>query len=93
MSEVESKTYEQILYEKINEYVEKQIERNSLMFKLDKFHEIVKPTNTQINPDYKYDRKKLEQFDKTRHDIVHENKWTSFSIDFTKYLRYFSALT
>lgn len=84
LSEVESKTYEQIRNDKIKEYMEKQIERSSLIFKLDKFHEIVKPTNTQINPDYKYDREKLEQFDKTRHDIVHQNKWTSYSIDFTK---------
>lgn len=92
LSEVESKTYEQILNEKIKEYMEKQIERSSLMFKLDKFHEIVKPTNTQINPEHKYDRQKLEQFDKTRHEIVHENKWTSFSIDFTKEFYYWNLI-
>lgn len=92
LSEVESKTYEQICNEKIKEYMEKQIERSSLIFKLDKFHEIVKTTNTQINPDYKYDREKLEQFDKTRHDIVHQNKWTSYSIDFTKESFYWSLL-
>ncbi len=92
LSEVESKTYEQIRNEKIKEYMEKQIERSSLIFKLDKFHEIVKPTSTQINPDYKYDKEKLEQFDKTRHDIVHQNKWTSYSIDFTKESFYWSLL-
>lgn len=92
LSEVESKTYEQILYEKIKEYMEKQIERSSLIFKLDKFNEIVKPTNVQINPEHKYERQKLEQFDKTRHEIVHENKWTSFSIDFAKEWFYWNLL-
>ncbi|MFX0200166.1 MAG: hypothetical protein ACFFCW_28940 [Candidatus Hodarchaeota archaeon] len=92
LSEVESKTYEQIRDEKIKEYMEKQIERNSLIFKLDKFHEIVKPTNTQLNPDYEYDRDKLEQLDKTRHEIVHQNKWTSYSIDFNKEFFYWNLL-
>ncbi|MBN2181720.1 MAG: hypothetical protein JW715_07380 [Sedimentisphaerales bacterium] len=92
MSEVKSKEYDQLRDEKIKEYMTKQVERNSLMFKLDKFHEIVQPTNTRMNPEYKYDRQKLEQFDKTRHEIVHENKWTSFPINFTKEFFYWNLL-
>lgn len=92
LSEVGTKKYEEICNEKIREYMEKQIERSSLIFKLDKFHEIVKPANTQINPDYKYDRERLVQFDKNRHDIIHGNNWTKYSIDFVKEVNYWLLL-
>lgn len=92
LSEVGSKTHDQICTEKIKEYMEKQIERSSLIYKLDKFHEIAKPTSTKLNIDYTYDRKKLVQFDETRHDIIHKNKWTSYPIDFTKESFYWNLL-
>jgi len=92
LSQVKSNTYEQIRDEKVKEYMEKEIDRSSLLFKLDKFHEITKPTSAWMNPDYKYDRDRLVQFDKTRHDIVHQNTWTKYSLDFVKELFYWSLL-
>ena len=50
------------------------------------------PTNSQINPDYKYDRERLVQFDKNRHNIIHGNSWTIYSIDFTKESFYWTLL-
>lgn len=92
LSNVESKSYEHLHAEKIREFMEGTVEKNSLIYKLDKLHEVAQPKNTQMNPDHKYDRERLVQFDKARHDIVHGNDWSSRSIDFTTEFFYWNLL-
>jgi hypothetical protein len=92
LSEVESKSYDQLHKERIKKFMEGTVERNSLIYKLDKLHEIAKPTDTQMNPKHKYERERLEGFDKARHDIVHGNNWRSYSIDFTQESFYWGLL-
>ena len=92
LSKVESKSYDQLHKETIKKFMEGTVERNSLIYKLDKIHEVAKPTNTQMNPKYKYDRERLNRFDKARHDIVHGNNWRSYSIDFTQESFYWNLL-
>ncbi len=92
LSDVESKSYEQLHKEKIKEFMKKTVENKSLIYKLDKLHEITKPTNTQMNPEHKYERKRLVKFDKARHNIVHGNDWSNYSIDFTKEFYHWNLL-
>ncbi|MGA2173045.1 MAG: hypothetical protein ABSG82_08590 [Sedimentisphaerales bacterium] len=90
--ELKSKTYDQLYREKIAEYLENVVEKNSLMFKLDKIHEITKPTNTKMNRDINYERRKFDEFNTARHNIVHGNDWRSYSIDFSKESLYWGLL-
>jgi len=92
LSEVESKSYDQLHEEKLTTFMEGTVERQSLMCKLDKLHEIAQPKNTQLNPYHKYDRERLDRFDKARHDIVHGNSWTSYSIKFETEFYYWYLL-
>lgn len=92
LTDIKSKTYDQLYKEKVKEYMESVVEKNSLMFKLDKIHEITKPTNTRMNRDVNYEREKINQFDAARHNIVHGNDWSSYSIDFTQELFYWNLL-
>jgi hypothetical protein len=92
LSDVESKSYGQLLKEKIEKFMEEKVERGSLIYKLDKIHEITQPTDTQMNPSHKYDRDKLDAFDKARHDIVHGNKWGNYQINFAAELIYWGLL-
>lgn len=92
LSDVESKTYNQLHQQKIRGFMKGTVERSSLIYKLDRFHEITKPSNTQMNPSHKYDKKKLVEFDEARHNIVHGNNWSSYTIDFTKECFYWSLL-
>jgi hypothetical protein len=59
---------------------------------LDKLHEIAPPASTQMNVKYKYERKRLEDLDTARHEIVHGNNWTKYPIDFTNELFYWNLL-
>jgi hypothetical protein len=92
LSDVESKSYDQLHKVKIKEFMEKIVENSSLIYKLDKLHEITKPTNTNLNPEHKYEREKLVAFDKARHNIVHGNDWSSYSMDFTKEFYYWNLI-
>jgi hypothetical protein len=92
LTDVKSKTYDQLYKEKVKEYMEDVVEKRSLMFKLDKIHEITKPTNTQMNREVNYDKERINNFDKARHNIVHGNDWSSYSIDFTQELFYWHLL-
>lgn len=92
LTDTKSKTYDQLYKEKVKEYMEDVIEKSSLMFKLDKIHEITRPANTQMNRAVNYDRDRIDQFDVTRHKIVHGNDWGSYSIDFTKESYYWTLL-
>jgi len=92
LSEIQSQSYDQLLRGKLQEFMRKDVEYGSLLYKVDKLHEIAAPTNTQLNKNYKYDRKWLEQFDTARHEIVHGNDWTSYPIDFPTALFYWNLL-
>jgi hypothetical protein len=92
LSDVGLKSYDQLHKEKIEEFMKKTVEYNSLIYKLDKLHEITMPTNTQMNPEHKYDRERLVKFDEARHNIVHGNDWSKYSIDFTKEFFYWNLL-
>lgn len=92
LSDVKLKSYDQIYKEKIKEFMEKTVENSSLIYKLDKLHKITKPTNTNLNPEHKYEREKLVEFDKARHNIVHGNDWSSYSMDFTKEFYHWNLL-
>lgn len=92
LSDVESKSCDQLYEGKIKEFMTGTVENSSLMYKLDKLLEITKPTSAQMNPEHKYDKERLVKFDKARHDIVHGNNWKSYSIDFTNELYYWNLL-
>ena len=90
--DVESNSYDKLHRQKIKEFMERKVEKESLIYKLDIFHEITKPLDTQMNPNYNYEREKLVKFDKARHSIVHKNDWSSYAIDFTKESFYWGLL-
>ncbi len=92
LSDVSSKSYDQLHKKKIKEFMEKTVENSSLIYKLDKLHEITKPTNTNMSPEHKYERGKLVDFDKARHNIVHGNDWSSYAINFTQECFYWNLL-
>jgi hypothetical protein len=92
LSDAKSSSYDQLQKNKIEEFMEGTLERSSLIYKLDILHEITKPTNTKLNKNYNYERDKLVKFDEARHNIVHGNDWSSYSIDFTKELFYWELL-
>jgi len=92
LSDVECSSYKQLHKQNIEDLMEGMIERESLIRKLDRFHEITKPSDTQMNSNHKYERKKLVEFDKARHNIIHGNDWNSYTIDFAEELSYWNLL-
>lgn len=92
LSDVECSSYKQLHKQKVEDLMEVTIERESLIHKLDRFHEITKPLDTQMNPNHKYEREKLVEFDKARHSIVHGNDWKSYTINFAEELSYWNIL-
>jgi len=92
LSDVECSSYKQLHKQKIKDLMGGTIERESLIYKLDRFHEITKPSDTQMNASHKYERGKLVKFDKARHSIVHGNDWNSYTIDFAEELFYWNLL-
>lgn len=92
LSSFKSKQYEQMRNDKIQDFLERTVEKSSLMYKLDLLHNITQPTTAQINPDYKYDRKCLEKLDDIRHRIVHGNEWDAGWLDFDREFFYWELL-
>ncbi|MFC1793048.1 hypothetical protein ACFL3Q_05625 [Planctomycetota bacterium] len=92
LSEVKLKSYDELHKDKIKKFMEGTVDRESLIYKLDKLHEVANPRSTLMNPEHNYDRERLEKFNKARHDIVHGNSWRSYSIDFTKEFYYWNLL-
>lgn len=80
---IDRKTYRQLYKEEIKKYMVDEIGQSSLIAKFDKIHEITKPSNTRMKLEMNYDRKKVEQFDTARHNIVHGNDWSGYAKDFT----------
>lgn len=77
-----------ILHSKVQEYVA-NLERDSLMVKNDKLFEVCKIDDTFKPPrDYQYDRKRLAELDKLRHDIVHKSDETIIIPDINNDLWY-----
>jgi len=92
LTDIESKPYEQLYKEKLNEYMEKVVERNSLISKLRMVHDIVNPTDTHMNRTTIYDEERIGRFDEARHKIVHGNDWSNYSINFTTESFYWDML-
>jgi hypothetical protein len=71
VSAVQGKTYDDIVKDKVREYVE-SLDRQSLLMKIDRMFQVCRPpAGFEPMNDYKFDRGRLEKLDKLRHDIVH----------------------
>ena len=69
---VKASSFEEILKNKVFEYIDKDLENQSLLFKVDRLYEICQPpTDFSGIKDYKFDRDHLKKLDDLRHDIVH----------------------
>lgn len=92
LSRVESISYKQLHKEKLKEMMEGKIERESLVYKLDCFHIITKPSDTQMNPSHKYEKEKFVELTDARNKIVHGNDWSNYTMDFPEELFYWNLL-
>lgn len=64
-------TLDEIMHEKLEKYL-KQLERESLLKKIDFIHEKCPRSNASGRVEnYSYDRERLEALDNLRHDVVH----------------------
>ncbi len=71
LSDVKTKSFDQMLAEKLAQQLDK-FEREGLMIKVDKlFAKCKPPSDWSPMTGYKFDRDRLEDFDKQRHEIVH----------------------
>ena len=66
------KQYDDIVKEKVNDYIIKEVERKSLLFKVDKLFQICRPSS-EFSPikNFEFDRDRLLKLDILRHEIVH----------------------
>lgn len=88
-----TQSYEEIRNRKIQHFLESNVERESLLYKLDLLHKIAPPKGgMRLNKDYVYDRKRLSELDDVRHKIVHGNDWSFYSLDLTNELFYWDLL-
>ena len=71
LEELKEKTYEEIIKDKINNFIE-GLDRESLPYKVDKLFQICRPP-AKFSPikDYTFDRDRLTNLDSIRHEIVH----------------------
>lgn len=71
LQEIREATYDQILQEKVEEYLQ-ALDRQSLLTKIDRLFAVCKPPE-KFAPirDYEFDRVRLTDFDNIRHEIVH----------------------
>lgn len=74
ISDLQKKSKDEIIEKKISEYFE-SFERESLVTKIDSIFAVCSPdANFDPLDDYKYDRSKILEIDRKRHDIIHSNK-------------------
>jgi len=87
LSKVRNSTYEQIRDKRIIDILTKEVERKSLIYKLDLLHKITPPKNgfNKVFGDA-YDRERIVTLDNLRHNIVHKNIWKYKSLDLDKEL-------
>ena len=73
LEDLKGLNYQEIFKQKIHKFIA-ELERRSLLEKIDKLFQICKPL-PQFSPinDYLYNREKLEALDELRHEIVHGN--------------------
>ncbi len=87
---VRSTAYAQIRDAELAKYFE-QLERESVLKKCDLLHTRCRPEPSwNLIVDYKYDRNKLEEFDKLRQEIVHGDKLSEDVNDVSDALIYIS---
>lgn len=71
LAEIEKHSYEDLRTKHIEAWLE-QIERESLLKKMDVTHQLCQPpADFDEIEDYKYDRDRLMRLDRLRHDVVH----------------------
>lgn len=69
--ETKSKSYDQLLQDKLDERLEK-LERESLLTKVDRLSaRCTPPSGWSPMEGYAFDRERIKQFDDQRHEIVH----------------------
>lgn len=93
LSKVKNSTYEQIRDERIIDILTKEVERTSLIYKLDLLHKIIPPKNgfNEVFRDV-YDRERIVTLDDLRHNIVHKNVWKYKSLDLDKELKFWCGI-
>jgi len=91
LSDFKNKSYKKVRDEKIQKFLT-ELERKSLLYKLDLLHNIAPPPAEKISDTYKYDETRLRIFDEARHKIVHGNDWSSYSFGFDTEFRYWNFL-
>ena len=93
LSKVKNSTYEQIRDERIIDILTKEVERKSLIYKLDLLHKIIPPKNgfNEVFGDA-YDRERIVTLDDLRHNIVHKNVWKYKSLDLDKELKFWCGI-
>ena len=94
LQELHDKTRSKVIIDACFKFVE-SIEKNSLLYKADKLHEVCLQTAispNQVNPpkiqNYEYSKDRLEKFDKLRHNIVHHSTFPDEISDVDDLLRY-----
>ena len=72
IGETKDSTYEEIFRQKLEQYLLKEFEKQSLLKKIDRLFELCQPP-AHFKPirTYTWHRKRVEDFDNLRHDIVH----------------------
>ena len=87
LNNFKTKSYKDILKEFIDRYLD-DLDRKSLITKIDHLFSVCKPKPGSIIDNYKYDKEFLEQIDKLRHDIVHGDKINTEIPEITSYIKY-----
>jgi hypothetical protein len=77
LSDLKESTYQEIVKQKIHKFID-ELDRSSLLEKIDKLFQICQPP-PQFSSirNYLYNRKKIEDLDTLRHEIVHGNRLIS----------------
>jgi hypothetical protein len=72
LAELASSTYEELFAAKLEQFLYKDLEKQSLPRKLDHLFARCKPPKGFVcMKDYRYDRKRIDEIDQLRHEIVH----------------------
>lgn len=72
MKSMKATGFGEVLKKKVFEYIDKELENQSLIFKIDRLYEICQPSPGFSGiRDYKFERDRIKQLDDLRHDIVH----------------------
>ena len=79
LSDARQSTFDKLYSEHLNKFLDNVVKHKSLIKRIQLIHQKCPPTSvpTSRQGNYRYDSKRLQDFDTRRHDIIHRLRWDS----------------